>query len=299
MRALIRQRANRAFRDPAPSRVAYRLHRLWLTPLYRALLFKGLPAFALILGAGVWFNLPERAQALVQLASDLRTQLEERPEFQVSELSIMDASQELSEDIREVLGLDLPISSFRLDLPEMRALLEGLDPVARAELVVRTGGILEIRIEERVPAIVWRSGAGLELLDIAGHRVAALPGRALRPDLHLIAGDGAGAHVPEALAIFARAAPLAGRVRGLVRVGERRWDIVLDRGQRVLLPETGALAAVDQLIVLDRAHDLLERDIGVIDLRDRARPTLQLREPAVEQLREKRMTQPGKAGEDA
>ena len=28
-----------------------------------------------------------------------------------------------------------------------------------------------------------------------------------------------------------------GRVRGLVRVGERRWDVVLDREQRILLPE--------------------------------------------------------------
>ena len=38
-------------RDPAPSRTAYRIQRLWLTPLFRSLLRTGLPAFALAFGA--------------------------------------------------------------------------------------------------------------------------------------------------------------------------------------------------------------------------------------------------------
>ena len=30
-------------RDPAPTRLAYRMNRLWLTPLFRAMLHVGLP----------------------------------------------------------------------------------------------------------------------------------------------------------------------------------------------------------------------------------------------------------------
>ena len=39
-------------RDPAPSRWAYRMNRLWLTPLFRAALRVGLPAFLVIFIAG-------------------------------------------------------------------------------------------------------------------------------------------------------------------------------------------------------------------------------------------------------
>ena len=68
-------------------------------------------------------------------------------------------------------------------------------------------------------------------------RVAEIDGRLRRPDLPLIAGEGAEQHVPEALALLAETGPVATRVRGLVRVGERRWDLVLDRDQVVKLPE--------------------------------------------------------------
>ena len=37
--------------------------------------------------------------------------------------------------------------------------------------------------------------------------------------------------VPEALEILHSTGGLAPRVRGLVRMGQRRWDLVLDRGQ--------------------------------------------------------------------
>ena len=90
--------------------------------------------------------------------------------------------------------------------------------------------------------VVWRSAAGLELLDQNGVRVAEVDSRLRRPDLPLIAGEGAEAHVPEALALLAETRPVAERLRGLVRVGERRWDLVLDRGQVVKLPEPDPVA---------------------------------------------------------
>jgi cell division protein FtsQ len=36
-----------AKRDPAPTKMAYRMERLWLTPVFRALMRVGVPAFAI------------------------------------------------------------------------------------------------------------------------------------------------------------------------------------------------------------------------------------------------------------
>jgi cell division protein FtsQ len=74
-------------------------------------------------------------------------------------------------------------------------------------------------------------------------------------------------------------------LRGLVRVGERRWDVVLDRDQRILLPEADPVPALERVIALDEATELLARDVAVVDMRNPSRPTLRLTAAAMEELR--------------
>lgn len=286
----------RARRDPAPSRWAYRMQRLWLTPVFRAMLLRGLPAAAVVMLLGGWALDPARVGAARERIEALRTAIAARPEFSVRGLRISGAPPELAADIAEVLGLDFPVSSLDLDLAPLRESVEGLDAVARAELRVVAGGVLQLDVVARRPAVVWRRADGLELLDPLGHRISAISAREERPDLPLIAGEGAEAAVPEALALVRAARPLAARLRGLVRVGERRWDVVLDREQRILLPEAGAVAALEQVIALDEAQDLLARDVRLIDMRDPNRPVLRLSAHALREL--DRLRSLGK-GEDA
>ena len=73
------------------------------------------------------------------------------------------------------------------------------------------------------------------------------------------------------LRLLATAKPLIKRVRGLVRVGERRWDLVLDRGQRILLPPEGAAQALERVLAVNEVQDLLERDVVTVDMRLTAR----------------------------
>jgi len=263
-------------RDPAPSRAAYRMQRLWLTPGFRLLLRAGLPA-ALTFAACAWyFAQDSNRQDFVDRVAEIRRAVQERPEFMVRLLSVEGASPDLAAAVRGILALDLPKSSFDLDLPAMQDRIGTLDPVARADLRIKPGGILEVRITEREPAIVWRGPEALLLLDAGGRRVMALDSRSLRPDLPLIAGPGADEAVAEALRVVEAAGPIAGRLRGLVRMGERRWDVVLDRDQRILLPETEPVSALEQVIALHEAQDLLERDVKVIDMRNAARPTIRM-----------------------
>lgn len=275
----------RAFRDPAPSRLSYRLQRWLLTPLFRKALVWGLP-LAIVAGSGAaYFSDAARREAIAAGFAELRRSIEERPEFMVRLMAIDGASDEVAQDIREIVPVDFPLSSFDLDLPAIRAQVQTLDAVARADVRIRAGGVLQVDIEERVPALVWRSDNGLELIDAAGRRVAALGSRTDRADLPLVAGTGADRAAAEALELLAAADPVKDRLRGLLRVGERRWDVVLDRDQRILLPEVGAVPALEQVLALDEARDLLERDILVVDMRLPHRPTLRLADHAVEELR--------------
>ena len=277
--------ARPARRDPSPSRLGYRLHRLWLTPMVRVLVRVGLPAWLLAMGVGLVVSDPDRRAALAGGWSELREGLESRPEFQVTGIAVEGASAPVAAALRAMAPQAWPVSSFRLDLETLRLEFEALDAVAQADLRVRADGLLEARITERVPAAIWYDGDGLALVDAEGYRVARLLARAGRPDLPLIAGAGAGQAVPEALALFAAAAPLEEILIGLVRVGERRWDVVLEDDRRLLLPETGAVAALERALAQDAAEDLLGRDVRHLDMRLPDRPTLRLSEAAAEEVR--------------
>ena len=277
---------SRTLRDPAPSRWAYRLQRVMLTPHLRMLIRTGLPTFAVLAGVALFFSHEPNRAAVVQTVSDLREQFEDRPEFRVSLARIEGASDDLAEAVRMRLGIDLPQSSFDIDLNAARERIEALDAVKQAELRVRSGGVLQVVITERVPVAVWRTEDGLTLLDYTGHRVAGLVARTDRPDLPLIAGTGADRAAPEALDLIAAAGPLQPRIRGLVRMGERRWDVVLDRDQRILLPEKNPILALERLLALDHVQDIMNRDLAAIDLRIDHRPVLRLTPYALGQMRQ-------------
>ena len=272
-------------RDPAPSRAAYRMHRLWLTPVFRALLRVGVPAFVVTMGFGLYLSDDTRRAALADKVAAVTKSVQERPEFMVTLMAVDGASEPLAAAIRNLLVVEFPVSSFSLDLEAMRAQIETIDAVKSADLRIRAGGILQVDVTERDPAMVWRSAQGLYLVDETGHRIAGLTGRDARPDLALVAGDGADRAVPEALALMAAAEPIAGRIRGLVRMGERRWNLVLDREQRIQLPEEEPVAALERVIALDQAEDILERDLTVVDMRNMQRPTLRLAGDALARLR--------------
>lgn len=289
MRSLIRRRLPEAGRrDPAPSRLAYKLHRLWLTPAFRATMRVGLPLVLVGMSAGAWLQDEARRAQLTGLFAELREQVKNRPEFAVTLLSVEGASPEVAEAVRAALALPLPASSLDLDLVAARERVAALDAVREVQLRVQSGGVLRATVTEREPAVVWRTEAGLTLLDDGGARVADIWARADRPDLPLIAGQGADAAVPEALTLIAAAGPLVPRLRGLVRMGERRWDIVLDRDQRILLPADQPLRALERLIALDMAQGLLARDVLAVDLRLEGRPALRLAPFALTEMRRAR-----------
>lgn len=272
-------------RDPAPSRLTYKFHRLWLTPLYRSLMRVGVPTFLILTAVGWYFSNPTNRYAIVEKYEEVRRSVETRPEFMVKLMAIEGATPVVDSAIRELLPVNFPVSSFDLDLEEMQAKVAALDVIEAVSVRIRPGGVLEVAVTERQPVLVWRAPGKLDMLDATGHRVASLTTRSARPDLPLIAGIGAETRVDEALALFRAAAPLAETLRGLVRVGDRRWDMVLAGGKLIQLPEEDPVAALEQVLALNQAQDLIARDVTHIDMRNPRRPTLRLAQPAVAELR--------------
>ncbi len=67
-------------------------------------------------------------------------------------------------------------------------------------------------------------------------------------------------------------------MRAAVLVADRRWDLHLDHGVTVKLPEKHVRQALAELVKLDADEKLLARDVVVVDMRLPDRVTVRLPE---------------------
>lgn len=144
--------------------------------------------------------------------------------------------------------------------------LERLAWIKSARVERRLPDTLYLRIVEREPMAIWQRSGRLVLISRGGEEIE--PPRPQDHDRYLlVVGDDAPQHTAALLEMLAKAPELAARVVAGVRMGGRRWNLRMDNGVDVELPEEGALAAWLRLARLERQHGLLERDLLVINLK--------------------------------
>lgn len=271
-------------RDPAPSRLGYRLQRMWLTRSVRRLILLGPP---LALAAGVLFHFgtdPETRTKAEALFAAARHSVENREELIVDAIRVTGAPEPLRATVLEVADIPVPVSSLKIDVAGLRRKIAAIPAVRSASVRISKGGIIHIDLVERMPAAVWRLDGALHVVDHDGTVLLRDVARIDHPDLPLVLGDQANLGVTEALALLGDAGPLADRVRGLHRVGARRWNVMLDRDQVIMLPEHAPDHALQRIVGLDAVDDLLERDVSIVDFRDGTRPILRLGDFALSEI---------------
>ena len=204
------------------------------------------------------------------------------PEFMIGGVIVRGASPDTEREIRALLPTGFPISPFDIDVETLKQEVEKLPAAASASVSMNPSGYMEIAVIEHEPALIWRNELDLHLLDAEGRIIGSAGQRLDYPDLMLVAGPGSTAAAAEAIRIMSTARPIGKMIRGLVRVGERRWDVVLDRSRKIMLPEKEPAAALAKLIYRNNNDGILSREISAVDLRNPERMTVRLAENEVE-----------------
>jgi cell division protein FtsQ len=157
-----------------------------------------------------------------------------------------------------------PILSFNPQLAQNN--LEKLPWIESAYVERRYPSAIYVNITERNPIAIWQAQGKVGLIDKNGHTIEHTNLTHFK-HLPIIVGEEAPFHTPQLLANLAQEPHLLKNVTSAVYVGKRRWDIVLNNGISVRLPEKNPEAAWTQLSALDQEHQLLSKDIVTIDLR--------------------------------
>ena len=212
-----------------------------------------------------WLTAFEKAQTAVYTM----------PEYQIRRVKINGATADLDQKIRKALDLQLPASSLVLDFAVMVQKIEHMDEIKHAEMFLDDDGTLALDVTPNQAVVLWRKGNLLELLNANGKPAGRVQSRLERRELPVIVGVGVENHIPQALEIFAALGPFYKRTRGLRRVGERRWDIMLNNNQTIKLPDVAPVSALQAFLQKNTQQQILERAVINVDLRDTARMVLQ------------------------
>lgn len=168
-----------------------------------------------------------------------------------------------------------------VDLDGTRAELMKLGWIADARVSRRLPDTLVVDIIERVPTAIWQYRHRLALIDKDGVVIGPVDDRAM-PDLPVVVGPGANRRATELARLIATTPSLRPLVTAASWQGDRRWDIIFQSGEKLMLPEGDAEAAkaLAFFALEDRRAGLLGKGLVSIDMRDPTRVVARMsREP--------------------
>ncbi len=168
--------------------------------------------------------------------------------------------------ILAALGFEPDQSIFDADIQSARTRLLALDWVADAEVRRQYPNLIAVSIVEKLPFALWQNDKGLFVVERSG-RVITRARASDYPNLPFFLGDSAPVSGAELVDAIAQHRAVAARIKAMQRVSERRWNLLLDDGVVVKLPETDWAKQLDVLEHLIVDKGILERDITEIDLR--------------------------------
>lgn len=167
--------------------------------------------------------------------------------------------------LRAAIGINRGEPILAVPLDTTRGRIESLTWVQSARVERRLPDTILVHLTERRPFAIWQFQGKFRLVDRAGQVVDQ--DLAEVKDLPLIVGAGAPAAAAPLLDLLGKHPALLSRLVAAVRVGERRWNLRLNTGADVMLPEGAEQAAIDRLMALHQGQALLDRPLKTVDMR--------------------------------
>lgn len=246
---------------PRPLRRPARYLHRWFSgaitppPHSTAIANAGLIALALLYGTVAGGHLPTVVQATTTAAG-----------FAIRDLSISGHREATEMQIADALQLNDWTSLVGYDADAARQRIEALPWIKSASVRKAYPSALLVEVAEKKAAAIWQHDNDLTLVDTEGHAITEFADARFQ-GLPLLIGTGANTTAAPLLAALEAEPGIEPRVKSHILVGGRRWDLRLDNGVTVKLPEAGIAEALAALADLEARDQVLERDIVAVDLR--------------------------------
>jgi cell division protein FtsQ len=248
------------FRDDIFTRAVRRVKKLFTRPML--VLAAGLTIFVLLaalLASGV---IGRSVRAVNRGISTVTADAG----FGISEIHITGNRRTPYNTVLAVLGMQPGQSIFSADLVGARQRLAALDWIASAEVHRRYPDAIFVTLVEKRPFALWQSPQGIAVVERSGGVITTRDVEKFSRLPKLVGAGAPGTAADLVDAVQAHRA-VSARIAAYARQSERRWNLILNDGVVVELPESGWAKQLDALEHLIVDAGILERDVTEIDLR--------------------------------
>ncbi len=193
--------------------------------------------------------------------------------LQVEEIVINGQQRASQTELQRSLGVGKGDPLFSFDPGAAKHRVEALGWVKQAVVERRLPNRIVLHLTERQPFALWQHDSRFVLIDPSG---VPITGRGLGAHTNLlhIVGPDAPEHAEALHAALSTEPELLERVQSAARVGGRRWDVHLQGGIVIRLPEHDPARAWQQLARYAAEHRLLAKNVKAVDLRVNGRLVL-------------------------
>src|ERR1700712_5350222 len=233
--------------------------------------------------------------AFTAALSDTRNALANSAGFRITTVAINGRKQLSQDEVLAIGGVNGRSSLLFLDAATVRDKLKANPWIADATILKLYPGRLQIDIVERTAFALWQQDGRLSVVSDDGAVLEPYMSRRFLA-LPLVVGKGAADKARDFLALLDRYPQVRSVTKAAIYVGERRWNLRLNDGLDVRLPENDVGNALATLSKLDKEDHLFSKDITGIDMRLADRLTVRLSEDAAKAREELFKDKKKKAG---
>ena len=228
-------------------------------------------ALVVMLWGGAWFFLSDADTDSANWVKGKTIAAAGSAGYRVENILVEGRQYSDADALLALINIEKGDSIFLFDPTDAKAQIEKIGWVKSARVERRLPDTLYIKLEERRPLALWKNGKTLSLIDSNG--AVLTQGNLDRfNNLLMIRGKGAPKKAEALLALLNAEQVLKQLVDHAVFVETRRWDIYLQDGKRIKLPETDVGVAIRNMMLRHEQDNILGKDsVTVIDARYQGR----------------------------
>lgn len=202
--------------------------------------------------------------------------------FRVENILVEGRAEVDAEVLRAIINLERGDPIFAFDPAETREMIERLSWVREAHVERRLPNTVYVGLVERTPVALWQHKNKLRVIDAEGVTLTDKLS-VNQKSLPIVVGEYANEQAYDLLVMLNAEPGIQKLVEAATWVGDRRWDLALKNDMVVRLPEMDIGLALSRLTQAQEQDKILDKDLSVIDLREKDRITVRTRPGAVQE----------------
>jgi len=217
---------------------------------------------------GIIFFQTQTGKNVIQATQNIYTYVKYKSGLYLKTVIVDGHARTDIKEINQKIGLTQGMPILDVDLDFVQNQIKTL-PWIREVIVERyLPNTIYIKIVEKTPIALWQNQKKYWPVDEEGKIIQ--DNKTPVGSVLLVVGDDALEYTPDLIQTLEKYPSIREKARSAVRVGNRRWNLILndiDDGLVIELPESNIEKALERIVKKDEKDNFLKRDLKCIDVR--------------------------------